>query len=233
MKAIAIQAFGGPEGLAVVDLPAPAPAAGQVVIATEAVGVGGVDTVIRSGALAAYGFKDEQVKPFGFNPAPFIANKASVQQGYVTSEPLTIEKAAGFRPNVFLLADYGFSTYSTTVETRREVVEKNPDLVQRFMNALAKSQEFIRNNPDEAGAIFAEGAGVDEKTGVDVMTRLAADDKYFTQALTVAGLTNTVEGMQALGAYNGDPIAWDQIIDQEFLPKDSRIDLSQLPGYEG
>ncbi|MFD6529299.1 zinc-binding dehydrogenase [Streptomyces sp. NPDC060184] len=56
MKAIVIQRFGGPEGLAVVDLPDPVPAAGQVVIATEAVGVGGVDTVIRSGALAAYGF---------------------------------------------------------------------------------------------------------------------------------------------------------------------------------
>jgi len=58
-----------------------------------------------------------------------------VQQGYVTSEPLTIEKAAGFKPNVLLLADHGFSTYSTTVETRREVVEKNPDLVQRFVDA--------------------------------------------------------------------------------------------------
>ncbi|MEU9095458.1 zinc-binding dehydrogenase [Streptomyces sp. NPDC048428] len=61
MKAIAIQTYGGPEGLAVVDLPVPAPAAGQVVIATEAVGVGGVDTVIRSGALAAYGFKEGHI----------------------------------------------------------------------------------------------------------------------------------------------------------------------------
>nr|WP_246389223.1 ABC transporter substrate-binding protein [Microvirga mediterraneensis] len=110
---------------------------------------------------AEYGFKDEQVKPFGFNPAPFIANKASVQQGYVTSEPLTIEKAAGFKPNVFLLADYGFSTYSTTVETRREVVETNPDLVQRFVDASTigwynylygdntKAKELIkRDNPE-------------------------------------------------------------------------------------
>jgi NADPH:quinone reductase-like Zn-dependent oxidoreductase len=32
-----------------------------VVIATEAVGVGGVDTVIRSGALAAYGFKEGHI----------------------------------------------------------------------------------------------------------------------------------------------------------------------------
>src|ERR687897_254107 len=86
---------------------------------------------------AEFGFRDEQVKPYGFNPAPFIANKRSVQQGYVTSEPLTIEKAAGFKPNVFLLADHGFSTYSTTVETRREVVEKNPDVVQRFVDASA------------------------------------------------------------------------------------------------
>jgi NADPH:quinone reductase-like Zn-dependent oxidoreductase len=61
LKAIAIQTYGGPEGLAVVDLPAPAPAAGQVLIATEAVGVGGVDTVIRSGALAAYGFKEGHI----------------------------------------------------------------------------------------------------------------------------------------------------------------------------
>jgi NitT/TauT family transport system substrate-binding protein len=84
---------------------------------------------------AEFGFRDEQVKPYGFNPAPFIANPKAVQQGYATSEPLTIEKAAGFKPNVFLLADHGFSTYSTTVETRREVVEANPDLVQRFVDA--------------------------------------------------------------------------------------------------
>ncbi|MFD0309466.1 zinc-binding dehydrogenase [Streptomyces sp. NPDC127119] len=61
MKAIEIRTYGGPEGLAVVDLPAPVPAAGEVVIAAEAVGVGGVDTVIRSGALAAYGFKEGHV----------------------------------------------------------------------------------------------------------------------------------------------------------------------------
>lgn len=67
LKAIAIQTFGGPEGLAVVDLPVPTPAAGQVLIAVEAVGVGGVDTVIRSGALAAYGFKE------GFIPGGEVA----------------------------------------------------------------------------------------------------------------------------------------------------------------
>lgn len=59
MKAIAIQEFGRPEGMAVVDLPAPVPGAGQVLITTEAIGVGGVDALIRSGALASYGLFQE------------------------------------------------------------------------------------------------------------------------------------------------------------------------------
>lgn len=117
---------------------------------------------------AEFGFKDEQIKPFGFNPAPFIANKKAVQQGYVTSEPLTIEKAAGFKPNVFLLADHGFSTYSTTVEVRRELIEKNPDLVQRFVDASTvgwynylygdntKAKELIkRDNPEMTDELLA------------------------------------------------------------------------------
>ncbi|GAA5132813.1 zinc-binding dehydrogenase [Pseudonocardia adelaidensis] len=61
MKAVAIQAFGSPEGLAVIDLPDPRPADGQVLIATEAIGVGGVDVLIRSGALAAYGFSEGHI----------------------------------------------------------------------------------------------------------------------------------------------------------------------------
>lgn len=58
MKAVVIRTFGSPDGLEVVDLPVPVPAAGQVRIATEAIGVGGVDAVIRRGTLAAYGFRE-------------------------------------------------------------------------------------------------------------------------------------------------------------------------------
>jgi NADPH:quinone reductase len=61
VKAVAIQAFGSPGRLAVVELPVPTPAEGQVLIATEAIGVGGVDVVIRSGALAAYGFTEGHI----------------------------------------------------------------------------------------------------------------------------------------------------------------------------
>jgi NitT/TauT family transport system substrate-binding protein len=84
---------------------------------------------------ADYGFKEEQVKPYTFNPQPFLADKNSAMQGYVTSEPFAIEQAGKFKPKIFLLADQGFSGYSTLIETRRALVEGKPDLVQRFVDA--------------------------------------------------------------------------------------------------
>jgi NADPH:quinone reductase len=61
VKAVTIQSFGSPEGLAVIDLPDRGPAGGQVLITTEAVGVGGVDAMILSGALAARGFREGHI----------------------------------------------------------------------------------------------------------------------------------------------------------------------------
>jgi NitT/TauT family transport system substrate-binding protein len=82
-----------------------------------------------------YGFSEAKVKPYTFNPQPFIADAKSAMQGYVTSEPYAVEKAAKFKPGIVLLADYGFNTYSTLIETRREITDKKPDLVQRFVDA--------------------------------------------------------------------------------------------------
>ena len=87
--------------------------------------------------VSQYGFSEADVKPYTFNTGPFIADKTSAQQGYATSEPIAVEKQAGFKPNVFLLADQGFSTYATTIVARLDTVQKQPDLVQRFVDASA------------------------------------------------------------------------------------------------
>lgn len=81
------------------------------------------------------GFKDEQYKPYTFNPGPFIADPQSAQQGYLTSEPFEVERQAGWKPQIFLLADQGFDTYSTTIDTQKKLVDEKPDLVQRFVDA--------------------------------------------------------------------------------------------------
>ncbi|WP_428031117.1 ABC transporter substrate-binding protein [Ancylobacter sp.] len=116
----------------------------------------------------AYGFSEEQVKPYTFNAAPFLVDKNSAMQGYVTSEPYAIEQQGGFKPALFLLADYGFDTYATTIETRNELVKQNPDLVQRFVDASiigwynylygdnAKANALIKqDNPEITDAMIA------------------------------------------------------------------------------
>src|SRR5471032_2149047 len=84
---------------------------------------------------ADYGFDENKVKPYTFNPQPFLADTNTAMQGYVTSEPFAIEMQGKFKPDIFLLAHHGFNTYSTLIETRRDLVEKNPGLVQRFVDA--------------------------------------------------------------------------------------------------
>ena len=84
---------------------------------------------------ADYGFTDRKVKPYTFNPQPFLADEATAMQGYVTSEPYAIEMQGKFKPKIFLLANYGFNSYSTLIETRRDLAEKDPYLVQRFVDA--------------------------------------------------------------------------------------------------
>src|SRR5215475_3116109 len=83
------------------------------------------------------GFNESKVKPYTFNAQPFLADKNSAMQGYLTSEPFAVERLGGFKPVVLLLADYGFDAYSTLIETRRDMVEKQPDIVQRFVDASA------------------------------------------------------------------------------------------------
>ncbi len=104
---------------------------------------------------ADFGFKEEQVKPYTFNPQPFLADKKSAMQGYVTSEPFAIEKQGNFKPKIFLLANEGFSSYSTLIETRRELVDKKPDLVQRFVDAsIIGWYNYIYGDNKAANAII-------------------------------------------------------------------------------
>ncbi len=103
----------------------------------------------------AYGFKDDKVQPYSFNAAPFIRDKNSIQQGYATSEPFEVARQGGFTPNVFLLADYGYDSYSTLIETRRDLIEKNPDLVQRFVDAsIIGWMNYIYGDNAKANALI-------------------------------------------------------------------------------
>lgn len=101
-----------------------------------------------------YGFTDDQKRTYNFNPAPFLADKNIAQQGYVSSEPHIIQKAGKIEPVVFLLANFGYAPYATTIETRKEFVDKNPDIVQRFVDASIKGWYSYLKDPAPGDALI-------------------------------------------------------------------------------
>jgi NitT/TauT family transport system substrate-binding protein len=85
----------------------------------------------------ANGWDPAKRVPYTFNPAPFIANPRSAQQGYVTSEPFAVAAEGGFAPDVWVLADNGYTAYSTTIVGMRDYVEANPEAVKCFVEGSA------------------------------------------------------------------------------------------------
>ena len=103
---------------------------------------------------AKYGLNDDQKRPYNFNITPFLVDKNSAQQGLLTSEPYTVEKEAGFQPNILLLADAGYNPYVFTIKTTKKLVETNPDLVQRFVDASIKGWYSYLENPEPANELI-------------------------------------------------------------------------------
>ena len=97
-----------------------------------------------------YGFDDSQGRPYTFNLAPWLADKTLTQQGYLTSEPFSA-RAAGVDPIVFLLADYGYSTYSQVLMVSKKMIAEKPQAVQGFIDASIKGWNNFLNGDHSKG----------------------------------------------------------------------------------
>jgi len=158
------------------------------------VGAGAINT-FYAWLRVAYGFKDENIRPYNFNSAPFIKNKKSIQQGYLTAEPYEIERQGGFKPNVFLLSDYGYDTYSTLIVTRNDIVEKNPDLVQRFVDASAIGwyHYLYGDNSKANGLIKTDNPDINDAQiafSIDEMKKHGVVDSGDTLTLGIGAMTD-------------------------------------------
>ncbi|MFO1398089.1 MAG: ABC transporter substrate-binding protein [Burkholderiales bacterium] len=100
-----------------------------------------------------YGFTDDQKRPYGFSVQPFLADPALSQQGFVTSEPFSIEQA-GVMPVVFLLADLGYPPYSEVLVVTRETLAKRRDVLVRFMRASAEGWRRYLADPAAGNALI-------------------------------------------------------------------------------
>src|SRR5438309_1780266 len=101
-----------------------------------------------------FGYTDDQIRPYTFSVAPFLADPQAIQQGYLTSEPFIIEKE-GVKPVVLLLADTGYSSYGGLIETSAKLMTEKPDLVQRFVDASIEGwYSYLNGDPALGNALI-------------------------------------------------------------------------------
>lgn len=104
---------------------------------------------------AKHGFTDDQVRNYAFDPAPFLADRRAVQQGYVTSEPFTIRREGRFEPKVFLLADDGYASYASLVLAPDGFARDNATALRSFIAASVEGwRDYMNGDPTAANALI-------------------------------------------------------------------------------
>jgi NitT/TauT family transport system substrate-binding protein len=176
-----------------------------------------------------FGYTDAQIRPYTFNLAPFLANKAAIQQGYLGSEPYAIRTEAGFDPVILLLADAGFQGYGSLLTTRTDQARDRPDLVQRFVDASvegwaayldgdpAPAHALIRReNPEMTDGLLAYGRDVLKAR--DIVRNGSATDGI--GAMSEARWSAFFQSMQGQALYPAD-LAWRTAFTTRFLSPDT------------
>ena len=179
-------------------------------------------------------FVEEKYEPYQFNPASFLSDDMAIQQGYLTSEPYSIEKEAGFAPDVWLLADQGYAPYSTTIETMKPWYDANKDVAKRFVEASiigwsnylygdnAAANELIKaDNPEMTDDQIAYGIEKMKEYGIVVSGE--AETKGIG-CMTDAGWTDFYNSMVEVGVFEAG-IDVSQAYTTEYVCQGLGVDL--------
>ena len=103
---------------------------------------------------AKYGFEDSQIRKYTFNMAPWLVDKNAIQQGYLSSEPYLVMKE-GVTPQVYLLADYGYPSYSAMVLVPQKLIDTKPQVVKAFVDASIEGwKEYLHGDNKAANALI-------------------------------------------------------------------------------
>lgn len=172
-----------------------------------------------------HGFKDEALRPYNYNLGPFLANSKAIQQGYSVAEPIYVENQGKFKPVVHLLADHGFSTYSTVIETRVDLVKNKPELVQRFVDAsILGWVNYLYGNRKAANALMIKDNPEMTEAELEASTALMKQQGIVDSGESLAG---------GIGAMNENRIKdfYAQMV-RAGLYKPGEVDLGKVATFQ-
>ncbi|AFY01676.1 ABC transporter substrate-binding protein [Bdellovibrio bacteriovorus] len=93
-----------------------------------------------------FGKPKVRVVPYLGGVSNFVNDMTFSQQGFITIEPLSAEKA-GAKVKNFLIADEGFNPYLVVLATTEETLKNKPELVQKVLTATREGWAHYLKDP--------------------------------------------------------------------------------------
>ncbi|SDY80848.1 ABC transporter substrate-binding protein [Herbiconiux ginsengi] len=167
--------------------------------------------VFYKALLAANGIDASALTELSVSPpyeSYLVTDQVDTVPCYTDAEVPILQEAAGDL-SILLGSDWGYDTYGTGIFTSDEMIEKNPDLVQRFIDAYLKGLQYTIDNPEEAAGILAASD-----------PQLAGNEELYTEQIQ-ADIDNTFTSADTeadgLGTMNDE--TWQKTIDLLFEQK--------------
>ncbi|HEX6967365.1 MAG TPA: ABC transporter substrate-binding protein [Micromonosporaceae bacterium] len=142
-------------------------------------------------------------------PALLASGRVDAVGQFVVGQPAIAAAAGGRRVVVFPYGDYLTDLYGNVVVTTAELVERDPDLVRRFVTALMQGLRYAVDHPDEAGQILhAAHPATDADTAAAELALMRAYVPSDRPSLPLGAfdrirVARSVAAMQAAGLITG------------------------------
>ncbi len=153
--------------------------------------------------------------PYSGSPTLFVGGKVGSMQCFATAEPVQLE-VDGVMTRVFVVGDTGYNPYDGVLAVNDRLLEADPDLVARFVEAVRQGWDSYLADPDPINDVIAT-LNPDLKSNV---LRLAA-------AKLPAFVRSDETREHGLGWMSGE--RWDELVEQlETLGEITKDDASGL-----
>jgi NitT/TauT family transport system substrate-binding protein len=161
-----------------------------------------------------YGFTDDQLRPYAYSPAPFLADEKAIEQGYVTEDEFQLTPHMKGPPVIMLLADYGYQNYATTIFGKKPWIDAHKPAVAAFIKATAEGYKECLDGSAAEGIKLLHKANPDESDALTAFKLKQMKDREMVTggdaaklgigAMTDARFKDFFDTMSASGVYKPD-----------------------------
>ncbi len=106
----------------------------------------------------------------GFTPDPLLVGAMDYIAAWIVNQPRLLEEKGYMNWVAFQYSDWGLDDYSDVSAVRRDTLDKQPDLVKRYLAATYQGMKYMLDNPDDSATIAVK-YGVDAQLTKDQVLR--------------------------------------------------------------